>query len=136
MPDLVVTAANVQAGANARRETGIAGATITAGQAVYLDAATMRYLLADTNGTLAASTVIGVALNSASNGQPLIVDIEDDDYTPGATLTAGTVYVLSGTPGAIAPVGDVTTGWRPAVVFVAKSTTKANLRIVRSGVAV
>lgn len=37
MADLTITAANVTAGALATTVTGTAGATITAGQLVYLD---------------------------------------------------------------------------------------------------
>ncbi len=38
MADLSITAANVLRGSNARVETGIFGATVTAGQVVYRDA--------------------------------------------------------------------------------------------------
>lgn len=135
--DLSVTAASVVPGARARILTGTAGATITAGQIVYLDATTSTYKLADANASAATSTAIGMALNAASSGQPISVDVDDDDLTVGATLSmTAPVYVVSATAGGIAPIADLTTGWYPCVVIVAKSTTKAVLKIVRGPVAV
>lgn len=136
MADLTVTPANVQAGARALKDQGIAGATITAGQTVYLDTSDMRMKLADANGSVAQAAVVGVALNGASNGQPITFVYDDDDFTPGATVTNGTFYVLSGNPGGIAPSADIVAGWRPALVFIGKTGNKAVLKIVRTGVAV
>jgi hypothetical protein len=127
--DLTITAANVVPGANATLTRGTAGATITAGQLVYYDSAARTYKLADANASATTAAVIGLAANGASAGQPLTVIIEDDDLTVGATLsTSAPVYILSATAGGIAPVADLTTGWYPAVVLVAKSTTKAIFR--------
>ncbi len=62
-------------------------------------------------------------------GQPLAVVYDDDDLTLGATISmSAPVYVLSGTAGGIAPSADVTTGWYPKVILVAKSTTKCILK--------
>jgi hypothetical protein len=131
MADLSVTASGVLKGSSASVSSGTAGATITAGQTVYLDAATSTYKLADANSSAAASTVVGIALCGASSGQPFYFVTEDDDFTPGATLSmTAPVYVLSATAGGIAPVADLTTGHYPNVLFVAKSTTKAVLKIV------
>lgn len=130
MADLSITAANVLKGANAIFQAGVSGATITAGQPVYLDSATGTYKLADANLSAAAATVVAISLNGASSGQPVSVLQEDDDFTPGATLVTGTVYVLSATAGAICPAADLATGWYPNVLFIAKSTTKAVMKIV------
>jgi hypothetical protein len=74
MADLVITAANVAAGAGSRKNTGTAGATITAGQVVYQDAADGKYKLADANsGTAAARAPAGIALHGALAGQPLSI---------------------------------------------------------------
>jgi len=73
--------------------------------------------------------VIGIAVNSGAANQPAMVCTEDPDFTPGFTMSLSTpVYVASATPGGIAPVADLTTGWYPTVLLVAKSTTKANFR--------
>ena len=130
--DLSVTAANVVPGARARTVNGTAGATITAGQLLYFDSTAQTYKLADANASATTAAVVGIAAVGASSGQPIIVIIEDDDLTVGATLSmTAPVYCCSSTAGGIAPSADLTTGWYPGVVFVAKSTTKAVFKIVR-----
>ncbi len=137
MSDVSITAANVIAGANAKKRTGRAGATITAGQVVYEDSSdSSDFKLADANASAATANPVGIALHGASDGQPLTIVTEDDDFTPGGTLSlsAGAdsgVYVLSGTAGGIAPVGDLASGMYPVILGVAKSATKMNLKIVR-----
>lgn len=138
MADVSVTAANVVAGATAQKRTGIAGATITAGQPVYEDSSdSYKFKLADANASAATSNVVGIALHGASSGQPLTIVTEDDDFTPGFTLDltgAGapkTFYFLSATAGGICPVTDLTTGYYPVFLMTAKSASKAVLRIAR-----
>lgn len=134
MADISITAANVQAGSGAAIQRGTAGATITAGQVVYKDSADNEYKLADADSATAAVKVpVGIALNGASDGQPLSVQT-GGDITIGGTLVAGTTYCLSATPGAIAPQADITTGDDVVVLGVAKSTTVLALRIIVSGV--
>jgi len=139
MADVTITAANVLASVNAKKNTVVAGATITAGQPVYLDsAASNRAKLADANASAATSNVVGIALHGAADGQPLTYAYEDDDFTPGFTLSLSGiaddgVYVLSGTAGAIAPVTDLAAGMYPVLLHVAKSTTKSVLKIMRGG---
>jgi hypothetical protein len=133
MANLTITAANVRASAGATISQGVAGATITAGQAVYLDEADGKLKLAQSTSATAYK-VAGVALHGASDNQPLTYVVEDDDFTPGATLNMSAagdkgVYMLSATAGAICPAGDLANTNRPVFLFVAKSTTKACLRI-------
>lgn len=135
MTDLSITAASVVPGADARTISGTAGATITAGQAVYLDTATNTYKLADSNGAAALiRTPVGIALHGASANQPLTIQ-RSGDLTIGATLTAGVAYYLSDTPGGICPVADVGSGEYPCIVGIAKSTTVLDVNIQASGVA-
>lgn len=134
MVDLVITAANVQRGTNAVTTTGTAGAAVTAGQCVYFDKITKRYLLADSNSaTVAARRATAIALHAASAGQPLTVQTSGD-LTLGATMVAGTSYYLSDTPGGICPVADVGTGEWVNVIGVAKSTTAIQLTFAYPGV--
>lgn len=134
MSDLSITAANVVSGSNAVTEQGVGGATITAGQQVYLDSATGRYKLADSDGATAAiKSPRGTALNGCSDGQPLAVQ-RSGDITIGATLTAGTTYYLSNTAGGICPLADVGTGETAVIVGIAKSTTVLALGYNNSGV--
>ncbi|MDI7864088.1 hypothetical protein MRS76_19245 [Rhizobiaceae bacterium n13] len=132
MADITITAANVKQGANANVTDGIAGATITAGQAVHKSATTGKYILSDNDGAN-LKQVDGIALHAASDGQPLKVQT-GGDITIGATITAGTAYYLSGTPGGICPVADVTTGDDVILIGLAKSTTVLTLRITDTGV--
>jgi hypothetical protein len=132
MADLSITAANVVRGTDAKLETGFAGATITAGQPVYRDSADGEYKLSDCNSaTAAVRAVRGIAMNSASDDQPLTI-ITQGKVTIGATLVAGVAYYLSGTPGGICPVADLTTGDYPTVLGIATSTTILNVNIQES----
>jgi hypothetical protein len=137
MADLTITAANVIAGSGADVTRGIAGATVTAGQAVYLDtASTGKWLLADSDAASAitrGSASFGVALNGASNGQPLAVQT-GGDITIGATMTAGVAYYLSDAPGAICPFADLATGDYVTLIGIAKSTTVLAIDPLYSGV--
>lgn len=133
MVDLVVTAANVAASGQALKETGIAGATITAGQTVYKDAADGKFKLADSNAA-GLNSVYGIAAHASLSGQPLTVVRDDPAFVPGATLVAGTFYALSETPGGIQPVADLATGETVVMVGIAKSTSVLYLKLVTPGV--
>jgi hypothetical protein len=134
MTDISLTAANVLAGSGSVAEHGTAGATITAGQLVYLDSATSKFLLADSNSaTQAARTPRGIALNGAANNQPLAI-LKRGPITIGGTLVAGVAYYLSDTPGGLAPVADVGSGEYSVIIGIATSTTVLDVSIQASGV--
>jgi hypothetical protein len=133
MTDLVITAANVIAGSNAKKTPGLAGATITAGQVVYRDPTTKKFLAVDADsGTEAVRNVFGIALNGASDGQPLMVQTEGD-INLGATLVVGTTYVASDTAGGIMPVADLEAGDYPTVLGVASAANNLKMKIVAGG---
>lgn len=134
MTDLAVTAASVVAGGDDVTH-GTAGTTITAGQTVYKDPTTGKWLLADSNsGTAAARVPGGIALHGASLDQPLAVQ-KSGPITAGATLTPGVAYYQSGTAGGICPVSDLTTGMYPCIVGIATSASVLDIDIQPSGVA-
>lgn len=136
MSDLSITSANVIAGSGARTRLGTAGATITAGKTVYLDSSDNKYKLADCDSaTAAVRSPAGIALNGASNGQPLVV-LEEGPVTIGATMTAGVAYYLSPTAGGICPVADVLSGDYPVIIGIATSTTVLDVQIQEAGVAI
>lgn len=123
MADLVVTAASVVAGSDSTTVSGTAGVTITAGQAVYLDATTGKWALADADSATAAQRrAAGIALNGAALNQPIKV-LTSGDVTIGATVTAGVAYYLSGTAGGICPVADVGTGEYVCLLGIATSAS-------------
>lgn len=108
-----------------------AGATITAGQAVYLDTTVAvsagQVKLASATGSGLATQVIGLAANGASAGQPIKILIRDPSLTLGGAVTAGCIVILHTTAGAVTlTAGDVTTGGYVAVLGVGISTTKIN----------
>ena len=136
MADLTITAANVLAGANSVVESGVAGATITQGNTLYFDTTTNKWKLADNDDAtvlVRMSGKGGIALNAASDGQPLSV-LRAGNVVIGATLTAGTAYYLSANPGKICPVGDLVTGKTVVLIGIATSTTNLNVAINYTGV--
>lgn len=139
MADLVLTPSAILAGAGAKTTSGTAGATITAGQIVFLDSAsTGKWLLADSDAATAVArgqgASVGIALNGAANGQPLEV-LTEGPITLGAVMTAGTAYYLSPTPGGICPLADLLTGDYVTLLGLATSTSVLYLDIQYSGVA-
>ena len=136
MTDLVITSTSVTGDGSGKRSFGTAGEAITAGQAVYLDAAVNKWKLADSDSVVSgANTAGGVALNGAALNQPVTVQV-DGDVTVNAVLTKGSAYYLSETPGGIQPAADLTTGENVCQLGIAKSTTVLAVRIVAPGVAV
>ncbi len=135
MAAISITAASVLASVNAviRREYK-AGATITAGQVVYLNTSN-QWVLADSDAAATGNGITdlrGIALNGASSGQPVAVCTEDSDFTPGGTLTNGSAVYLFTTAGALAH--DVpSSGAYPVYLGQAKSTSKMHLRPCASG---
>jgi hypothetical protein len=135
MTDISITAANVIPGAGATTRDGTAGATITAGQVVAIDPSTSKYVLCDTDHATAALRIAkGIALNGASNGQPIKVQTEGP-ITVGGTMTAGVAYYASNAAGGISPAADVATE-RSVLLGIATSTTVLDLDIQDSGVTV
>jgi hypothetical protein len=135
MVDIVITPGNVIAGEGADIDRGTAGATILAGQVVYLNETTKRYALADNNAASPPEIKIprGIALHGASNGQPLAV-LRAGEVTIGATIVAGGDYYLGDTAGGICPRADVTTGETVSLIGLAKSTTVLIVNIQRTAV--
>lgn len=127
--DVSVTAANFKPGTGAKFHTGIAGATITAGQLIAISPSTGKFVLADANDVDLVN-VIGIAAHAALDTQPLAVVWYSDDMTPGFTLVMSTMfYCCSSTAGGIAPVADLSAGGLyPNVLIVATSTTKCVFR--------
>lgn len=135
MADLTITAASVLAGSSAAVEYGTSGATITAGKAVYKSASDKKWKLADNNdATAEVRRATGIALTGSSDGQPVAV-LTGGDITIGATLTAGTAYYLSDTPGGICPLADLASGEYVCLLGIAKSTTVLAVDIQYPGVA-
>jgi len=133
MAALTITAANVVAGSNAVKETGVAGVAVTAGQAVYRDPATRKFLLADADSApAAANSADGIALHAAAPNQPLTIQ-KSGDINLGATLAIGTIYVLDSAAGGIAPAADLGVGGVAVELGVASTASNLRLAIQNSG---
>lgn len=136
MADITVTAANV-VNVSSPVERGVLGAAVTAGQAVYKDTADGgKAKLADTNGaSVGIRTLWGIALNGGAAGQPVEVAVGPGEVNMGSTLVVGTPYVLSATPGGVAPVADLATGHFTCVLGVAKTAAILYMTTIQPGVA-
>jgi hypothetical protein len=126
--DLSITAANVIPQSNANIIPGTAGATITAGNTVYYDSGSGTYKLALCSAVAASATLIGIAMNGASSGQPVDVMISGD-VAIGATVIEGTGYYLSGNAGMISTTAITTSTFYPSFVGMAINTTTIRLAI-------
>lgn len=130
MADLTITAANV-AFTSGTTANGTAGATITAGQALYLDSTTSTLKLAQCDGTAAEYAVVGVALHGSLSGQPLTYARTGATINIGATTAKTTTYVLSATAGGVAPQADLVSGNRIVRIGHAQGTTGVLLLDIR-----
>lgn len=131
MANLTITASAVIPSASATLQTGFSGVAIAAGEVIYKDTGDSNKLkLADANDASAiVRTVAGIAVNSAAAGQPVTYASEDPDLTLGAMLfEAGDAFILSATPGKIAPVADLATGMYPTFLGFANSDGKINFK--------
>jgi len=108
MADLTITAASVLF-TSGRKEHGVAGAAITAGQALYLDSTTSTLKLAQSDGTAAEVDAVGIALNAAGTGQTVVYAASGATINIGATTAKSTTYHVSTAAGGVAPQADVST---------------------------
>lgn len=86
----------------------LAGATITAGQAVYVDSNGVVQVLtnATSAGSGVGSSVVGVALNGGSTGQPIQILKSGGTVNIGGTAAVGKQYCAAPSGGFI-PVDDI-----------------------------
>jgi hypothetical protein len=132
MPAIAITPASVVAGADADFFQGYAGATITAGMAVYEDAQDHKLRGADCDGGARAANVKGIALHGASAGQPLRVQTAGR-LSIGGTTVSGATYALGSTAGAIVPVAEVGVSSFMTIIGVGGTNNTLNIDIAASG---
>lgn len=139
MADLSITPGSVIPSTSAAISIGTAGATITAGQTVYIDTANSDVLkLADSDGSALTATVAGIALNGASTGQKVRYVTSDPALVLGCTMAVGDVLLQSDTAGGITvtradlEAGDYITVL--GVCTVANSTV--NMKLIPAGAVV
>lgn len=135
MANISQTAANVALGvSSAPQETVQYGESVTQGQPVYQHT-DGKYYRCDANDGAAKANCKGIALTPGStNGYGNIMKPSAvagrSVINLGATLTVGEVYVVSATVGAIAPIGDLTSGQYVTVLGVATTTALLDFQLV------
>ncbi len=133
MANLSITASSVVPGSNAVKAFGTAGASITAGQSVYMDTTDNLYKLADADAA-ASINDCSIALHAASANQPLTVQTAGD-ITIGATVAVGTAYYASTTAGGICPEADLASGDFPYLLGYASASGVITMSRKNFGVA-
>lgn len=135
MSDLSVTAGSVAPVSGATIDyTRKAGATLTAGQLVYLDTADVnKAKLADADA-VATALCHGITLNGASSGQPVAI-LTSGGVNPGATVVVGGRYHVSATAGGIT-ADAVASGDFPTIVGIGTTSSNIKFAIIVGGVAV
>lgn len=134
MSNLSITAASVQVASTVKLSRGIAGATIAAGDALYIDASDSNKLKLAIATSLAGAAFVGIATHAALSGQP-VQYIPAGAITIGATLVVGTIYVVSATAGKICPVADLVSGNYLTIIGMPSTTSILQVYPKASGTA-
>lgn len=109
------------------------GATIAAGQTVYLDTTDNEYKLADANGSETTAKTRGIAVTPGVDAGYGYIATGGDIILVGTTMAVGGVYVQSGTAGGIAPEADLVASDYVTTLGIATTATQLNLKIQISG---
>ena len=137
MSDFSVSASAVTVGVGATTEVVTAGATVTAGQACYLDLTDAKKAKPCDASSLTASVFKGIALNAATNGQKLVLATKGD-VNMGSTFGTGpeVIVVSDNAVGGLAPCSDITSGWYGTVIGMNTSNTVLTIKPIISGLRV
>ncbi len=119
---------------------GLAGETVTAGQAVYRKAADGKWWKAKadalgTSGTVGTPGTVGIIIVGGSANDTVTV-ATGGDLDVGVAVAKGTIYVVAAdTAGGIAPWADLGTGNFVTILGVGNVSTMISLCPFPSGVA-
>src|SRR5437870_2970370 len=105
MADLAVVPASVVGSGIIQVGQGVAGATISAGDSLYLDATGVLKPSSSTSSVLTAAAV-GIAQHGSLTNQPIRYQTAGL-INLGVALTPGLLYGVSANNGKIAPITDV-----------------------------
>ena len=133
MADLVVVATAVLPYTGCATDVANAGEAITAGQAVYMHTDGTLLKAITTSAITAAAR--GVALNGGAVGQP-ITYVKSGGYNPGVACVVGVVYGVTDTAGGVGDVADRGAADFITILGVATTTSRIEMSINRSGVAI
>lgn len=110
------------------------GATIAAGQSVYLDTADSKYKLADANASATTAAIKGVAITPGVDAGYGYVANGGSVILVGTTLAVGETYHVGATAGDIVPDADLTTGWYVSRIGTAATTTQLDISLKATGI--
>ena len=131
MANLTITAANIIGAGDTEQIP--AGASLTAGQVVYKDAADGDKAKLSDADVIAAAKLQGITLNNAATGQP-IVTLKNGTLGGLAGVVVGMIYCLSATPGAICPYTDLGADDRLIIIGYGISSSEIKLDIKDTGI--
>ena len=124
----------ITAGNDATTADYVAGATIAAGNVVYIDENDSKKIKPATTGSAALAKAVGIALNGAAANQPVKV-ITKGTLENCATMVVGEAYFVSDTAGQVYPSPDYLTGDFGCFLGFAQTATKLKLMPFSIGVA-
>lgn len=110
------------------------GATIAAGQVVYLDSTDNKHKLCDTDLSLAASMLVGVAITPGVDGGYGLIATSGEITLVGTTMAVGETYYAGPTAGSIFPDADIISGNYVSRLGTASAATTIKLSILATGV--
>ena len=120
---------------NTTSRLGVYGATIAAGQPVYLDSSDSKYKLCDNNASSATATIRGLAMTPGVDTGYGYVATGGSVILVGTTMAVGESYYAGATAGEIIPDADVASGNYISRVGTAASATQMDLAILATGIA-
>jgi uncharacterized membrane protein YgdD (TMEM256/DUF423 family) len=118
----------------ASRAPVVYGATASAGQSAYRDAADSKYKLADSNASVATAAAVGIFVTPGVDTGYGYVATGGSIILVGTTMVVGTVYCVGTTAGSIVPISDLTTGDYVTILGTAATATQLDLAIKASGI--
>lgn len=126
MADVVQTAANVGiVGSGVSYSTFQAGEAIDQGDFFYKKAADNLHYKADADASEAAATALGMCVTKVDAANQYFIGATGGEVDVGATLTEGTIYVLSDTAGGMKPAADLASG--DYTVYLGTGNSSGNL---------
>ena len=131
MAALTITASQVVPDTSGKRRTGVAGAAIAVGKAVYYSATANTWNLADADAlaTVKEGEDAGIAISasSAANQYVTVQTTGSPTIGAGAAPAAGTIYVVGLTAGDIVPDTDLGAGDFPCILGPGSGTNQITL---------
>ena len=114
----------------------VAGVALAAGDLIYLDASdSNKAKLAQSDGAVAQAAVVGICVNSAAIGQPIMYNTGGVITVDAASFaTVGELLVLSADAGDLSPALDLATGDYVSILGWVLSANTFQFSIKNTGV--